>query len=71
MPRNSQPELMLTEALNELEDDWIIARAEWRDEARVHFEEEFIEEIRSEVRLAAGAMAEVTLLLKRVVQECA
>jgi hypothetical protein len=61
---------MLTEALNELWDDWKAARAEWRDDARESFEADFMEEIGSSVRLAVDALSELTQLMKRVVREC-
>ncbi|MCU0726319.1 MAG: hypothetical protein MUE73_11085 [Planctomycetes bacterium] len=70
MPRISQPELMLTEAHNELQDDWRTARAEWLDSARASFDEEVMEEIGSAVRLAVDALSELTQLMKRVVREC-
>jgi hypothetical protein len=70
MPRISQPELMLMEAHNELQDDWRTARAEWLDSARASFDEEVMEEIGSAIRLALDALSELTQLMKRVVREC-
>lgn len=70
MPRLSQPEVMVTEALNDLENDWVVACADWRDDARRRFEEDFLEPIRPAVRTASGALAELTQLLRQVVREC-
>ncbi len=70
MPRISQPETMLTDALIELEDDWKIARAEWNDEARDRFETDFLEPIRPVLRRSVSALTELTLLYRRVIQEC-
>ena len=70
MPRFSQADLMMLEALNELEHDWGAVRVDWRDKARDAFEEEFLAEMMPAVRTAATAVAELTLLMKRVVREC-
>ncbi len=70
MPRISQAEQMLMGALNDLERDWQIAGAEWHDDARLHFAEDFIDEIQPAGRTAVGSMAELTLLMRRVVREC-
>ena len=70
MPRVSQIEQMLMGALNELEKDWQIARLDWRDEARRHFEEDFIKAFGPAVRMAATSSSSLTTLLKRVVREC-
>ena len=70
MPRISQAEQMLMSALNDLETDWKIAKAEWRDQARLRFEEDFLDEILPAGRMAANAIAELSLLLRRVVREC-
>ena len=70
MPRVSQAEQMLMGALNDLERDWQIAGAEWHDDARLHFAEDFIEEIQMSGRIAVGSMGELTLLMRRVAREC-
>ena len=70
MPRISQAEQMMMGALNDLERDWHIAGSEWHDDARRHFEEDFIHEIQPAGRIAVGSMAELTLLMRRVVREC-
>ncbi len=70
MPRISQAEQMLMGALNDLERDWQIAGADWHDDARLHFEEDFIAEIQPAGRIATGSISELTLLLRRVVREC-
>ena len=70
MFRISQPEQLLTEAMNDLENDWKIARMNWRDTARENFEKDFLEEIRPELRTAASACLELTHLLRRAVREC-
>ena len=42
MPRLSQPETMMMEALHDLERDWEIARTNWLDSARQNFEKDFL-----------------------------
>jgi hypothetical protein len=42
----------------------------WRDEARRHFEDDFIRDISPAVRMAATSASTLTTLLKRVVKEC-
>lgn len=70
MPRISQVEQMLMGALNDLDKDWQAARVNWRDEARRHFEDDFIREIGPAVRMASTSASSLTTLLKRVVKEC-
>ena len=70
MPRISQAEQMLMSALNDLERDWQIAGTEWHDDARLHFDEDYIQEILPAGRIAAGSLSELTLLMRRVVREC-
>ena len=70
MPRISQPEQMLMSALNDLERDWQIAGTEWHDDARLHFEQDFIRDIMPAGRIAATSISELTLLMRRVVREC-
>ncbi len=70
MPRISHPEQMILATLNDLERDWQIARENWRDQARQHFEEDFMSEIQPTGRIAATAISELTQLLRRVVREC-
>ncbi len=70
MPRISSGEAMLTGALNDLRRDWEMVRSDWRDKARMQFEKEYIEQILPDGLIAARAMAELTLLLRKVVREC-
>lgn len=70
MPRISDAEVLLNSALNDLVKDWEIARADWRDQARERFEEDFVAELSSASRGAVRSMTEVTHLLRRVVREC-
>lgn len=70
MPRISHAEVTLMSALNDLQRDWDIARADWRDQAKEQFAEEYIEELQAGGRAAVRAMTEVTLLLRKVVREC-
>lgn len=70
MPRISHTEVTLQSALNDLQRDWEIARADWRDRAKERFAEEYIEELSVGGRAAVRAMTEVTLLLQKVVREC-
>ena len=70
MPRISQAEQMLMGGLNDLERDWQIAGGEWYDEARLHFEEDFINEIMPAGRIAATSISELTQLMRKVVREC-
>jgi hypothetical protein len=70
MPRISQAEQMLMSGLNDLERDWQIAGAEWHDQARAHFQKDYLDEIQPAGRIAAGAISELTTLMRRVVREC-
>ena len=70
MPRISHGEGILTVALNDLERDWAIAGADWRDRARQQFEEEIVGQMVPAGRAAARTMSELTRLLLRVVKDC-
>ena len=70
MPRISQAEQMLMGALNDLERDWQIAGADWHDDARLHFQEDYVVELQKAGRIATSSISELTLLMRRVVREC-
>jgi hypothetical protein len=70
MARLSQAETVLQGALDDLKRDWEITRLEWRDDAREHFEKDYLHEILRGGRGAVRAMMELTHLMKRVIREC-
>lgn len=70
MPRISNPEQMLTTALNDLVRDWEITVGDWQDQARTQFENEIVDPVVRDGRAAVRAMTEISQLLRRVVREC-
>ncbi len=70
MPRISYSHLRLTTARSDLQRAWRAAGATWRDDARVQFEKEYIEDLLRVTATTVTAMTELTNLLKRVMQQC-
>ena len=70
MQNISYCDLRLADARSDLKRAWHATGAAWRDEARVQFEEEYIEEFLSTTHTAIRAMNKLTNLLKRVMRQC-
>lgn len=66
----SYSDLRLADARSDLERAWHATGAAWRDEARVQFEEEYIEEFLSTSYTTIKAMNKLTNLLKQVMRQC-
>ena len=70
MPRVIHDETLITKMLSELQTNWEIAGAMWRDRARAGFEEAYMNEIIPDVKRASDAMARISRVLRKAVREC-
>ena len=70
MQHISYSDLRLADARSDLERAWQATGAAWRDEARVQFEEEYMQEFLSTSHTTIKAMDKLNNLLKRVMRQC-
>jgi plasmid stabilization system protein ParE len=61
---------VLLGALRELQAFWEHTSASWNDEAREHFEKDFLREVADAVRMACGAIGEIEGTLRTIRKEC-
>lgn len=61
---------VLSGALKDLDTNWELAATKWKDEARERFDKEYLKDLRTAVRTASNAMAQIELLLDQVRREC-
>ncbi len=66
----SRSEIQLINAMKDMQRNWEATAASWNDQARVDFENEFIQELLPSVKGAVNAITEINRLLSQAIQEC-
>jgi hypothetical protein len=67
---SSEAEAMLSASLQNLTIAWQEARAQWRDEKALEFEERFLKELPGRVTQASTVISEIEKVLKKARIDC-
>jgi hypothetical protein len=60
----------LAKAFKELMLKWNETRAAWDDAQAAHFEQTYLRNLESDLKVAAGAMDQISILLHQVKRDC-